>query len=166
MANNRRLLTFAIAIATVGTAVALLPSTATAQVSAQFNVVARVVPRCTVSAVDLDFGDYDPLLTHVSGTPLDGQTDYTIRCTPGATATISLSVPAGGRVMAGPDAAGLTYDLYTTAARDVVWDTTNTVTWVAPNASPFTGNIFGRIPGGQDRAVGNYSQQITMTVNY
>lgn len=62
----------------------------------------------------------------------------------------------------------LNYNLYTSAARNVVWGDGNGVTGVmtaARNATT-TLSVFGQISAGQDAAVGTYTDSITAIVNF
>jgi spore coat protein U-like protein len=62
----------------------------------------------------------------------------------------------------------LNYNLYTSAARNVVWGDgtggSNTMSATANGST--TLNIFGQIPASQDAAVGTYTDSITATVNF
>ncbi|MCX7173361.1 MAG: spore coat U domain-containing protein [Proteobacteria bacterium] len=62
----------------------------------------------------------------------------------------------------------LDYNLYTSAARSVVWGNGSGVsqTMHAAGNTTTTLSIFGQIPAGQDAAVGIYSDSITAIVNF
>ena len=69
--------------------------------------------------------------------------------------------------MAGPGGDKLGYNLYTTAARNVIWGdgTAGTVTLpTSPSASPVT--VYGRIFMLQSARAGSYSDTIIATFNF
>ena len=62
----------------------------------------------------------------------------------------------------------LNYNLYTDAARTVVWGNgsgTSSIQTVARNRTT-TLNVYGQIPAGQDAVVGNYTDTILATVTF
>jgi spore coat protein U-like protein len=159
-------------------ALALAVPDAHAQSAASnFTVSAAVARTCSISTVNMNFGNYDPITTHAT-TPLDVNGSVTIACTRGTTTSIDLSPGANAasavgttRAMAGgvtPD--HLSYELYQDNTFSTVWGVGNPgnayVPPAAPSRAPRTYTIFGRIPAGQDSAVGNYSDTVTATVNF
>lgn len=62
----------------------------------------------------------------------------------------------------------LTYNLYTNAARTIIWGdgTGGSSTMRAAVNSTTTWSVFGRIPQGQDVSVGTYTDFIIATVNF
>src|SRR5262245_61750686 len=62
------------------------------QSSANMQVNANVIRKCTISAQPLAFGSYDPVQTNAAA-PLDGQTTLTVACTKGT--AISIGMDAG-----------------------------------------------------------------------
>ena len=62
----------------------------------------------------------------------------------------------------------LDYNLYTSAARSMVWGDGSGVssTMTAAKNQTTLLTVFGQIPAGQDVAVGSYSDNITVTVNF
>jgi spore coat protein U-like protein len=122
----------------------------------------------TVTAVG--FGAYDVF----SGTPNNnGVGSLRIRCQGGGSKTFIVRLSTGQshiystRVMRS-GANVLTYNLYTSAARNVVWgDGTGGSSTMAVNRnSTTTLSLYGQIPAGQDVAVGIYSDNITATVDF
>lgn len=142
---------------------------------------------CVIDAVGAaGFGAYD-------GTQNDGaMTTITGRCTntppPGAGPTIfpvislspGLAASYAPRRMAS-GASRLNYNLYTTAARTVVWGDGSGSTAIVPaylgGAFNLNGNqtlafnnpnltIYGRIPAGQTAATGLYADTITVTLTF
>jgi spore coat protein U-like protein len=143
--------------------------------STTFNVTSSVNANCTISATDLNFGAYDPLVANKT-TPLDVNTTVTLVCTKGSNGvTVGLDLgthtAAGNRFMSnGTDS--LHYELYSDSAGGTLWGNSGAslVTWPvfgpigAGAGTPHT--VFGRIPAGQDVSTGSYSDTITATVNF
>jgi spore coat protein U-like protein len=122
---------------------------------------------CSVSAQGVDFGSYDPF----GRNNLDGAGNIALTCDPGVTYTITLSNGSGpyaGRVMTnGPYS--LHYNLYTDASRLFVWGDGNGGTATVSGsgaAAPVNVTIYGRIPAGQNARVGNYSDNVVVTVTF
>ncbi|HEY6095637.1 MAG TPA: spore coat U domain-containing protein [Gallionellaceae bacterium] len=141
-----------------------VPATFAATDTATFHVTATVDPVCTVSSGgDLEFGMY-------AGSRLDATTTVKVTCTLGEPYTVALNnglhFDGTHRRMEKIAASDhLQYDLYSDAGRTTAWNTTSTV--------PGTGtglvqslDVYGRIPGGQILPLGDYSDTITVTVNY
>lgn len=131
-----------------------------------------MIAKCTISgATALAFGAYDPVVANLS-TDLDvAPNALSISCTRGApsvTVGLDLGSNATGstrRMISGGNF--LTYEIYTTAGRTVVWNASNTVTYASTSMVASTLPVYGRIPAGQDAAIGaNYTDTITATVNF
>lgn len=143
--------------------------------STTFNVSSSVSANCTISAANLSFGAYDPVVANKTA-PLDVNTTVTVLCTKGSTGvTVGLDLgthaAAGSRFMSnGTDS--LQYELYSDSAGGTVWSNAGAglVTWPvfgpigAGAGTPHT--VFGRIPAGQDVSVGSYADVVTATVNF
>jgi spore coat protein U-like protein len=141
-----------------------------ASVSTTFTVTATVLASCDVTAANLDFGNY----TSGAGSDTTANTTVDVTCTNGTNYTIALD---GGSVSHDPSAramsAGgsnvLNYGLYTDASCTTVWgDGTGVSTTISATgdgtAQPAT--IYGRIPAGQYVPATQYTDQITVQVNY
>jgi spore coat protein U-like protein len=132
---------------------------------------------CTASAGSTNFGSYDPL----SAAPVNSVGTISVTCSDIITLlvsyTLQLSTGIAGayptREMAnGPSR--LAYNLYTDPARTTVWgDGSGGSATVADGyllilLIPVTRNyfVYGRIPAGQNVAVGTYSDTIVVTVTY
>lgn len=144
--------------------------------ASNFTVSAAVTATCSISTIDMNFGNYDPITTHAT-TPLDVNGSVTIACTRGTATHIDLSPGSNAanalgttRAMAtaGPDY--LSYELYQENTFTTVWGVGSPgnafVPPVAPSRAPRSFTIYGRIPAGQDGTVGNYSDTVTATVNF
>ena len=143
--------------------------------STTFNVTSTVSANCTITATDLSFGAYDPVVANKT-TNLDVNTSVNVLCTKGsAGVTVGLDLgshaAAGNRFMSnGTDS--LQYELYSNSAGGTVWGNSGAglVTW--PVFGPIgagggvSHTVFGRIPAGQDVSVGSYSDLVTATVNF
>ena len=142
---------------------------------------ARAAPVCSVSATPLVFGNYDPL----SGSAVLVSATVTVSCLTalGPLAAIPYTVSLGPsqtsgtmlRAMAGPLGARLQYNLYTSAARSVVWGdgssgsqkVAGSVTPASPGVAvvqPHT--VHGSVPARQSVRVGAYADGILVTVDY
>jgi spore coat protein U-like protein len=130
-----------------------------------FSVTATVLANCVVSASPLAFGNYSSL-------QLDATTTVTVTCTSGTTYNVGLDAGVGsGATVATRRMSGvgtLNYTLYSDSSRTTVFGNTvgtNTVAATGSGAAqPLT--VYGRIPGGQYPAAGNYTDTITVTVTY
>jgi spore coat protein U-like protein len=142
-----------------------------ATATASFGVTANVNANCTISAATLAFGSYDPVVTNAS-TPLDQTSTLTVACTKGTSAAVSLDVGthASGstrRMQHSVTATEfLTYEMYTSAARTTVWDSTNTVAYSASSKAPSSLTVYGRVAAGQDVATGSYSDSVVATITF
>jgi spore coat protein U-like protein len=143
--------------------------------STTFTVKAKVDANCTITATDLDFGSYDPVVANKT-TARDAQTSVVVLCTKGSTGvTVALDAGihsvAGSRFMA-TTGDTLPYELYSDAARTTVWSTgAGAVTWpafgsIASQGAGVSQPVYGRIPAGQDVTVGHYTDLVTATVNF
>jgi len=146
------------------------------------GVEARAVADCTVSAVGVSFGVYDPFITtpdvsvgqitvtctHVSGPAIEVR--YTVTLSAGAS-----GVFARRELRSGPAALG--YNLSSDLARSGIWGNGSAGTIVVSGSlrvGPGQGNgsrsamhsIYGRVPALQDAASGDYIDSIVATLTY
>ena len=148
--------------------------------NAQFQVSATVVANCTISATDLAFGNYDPVVANnTTGADVYGTSTVTVACTKGAP-NVWIGLDAGAnaasatgttRAMSAAGGNYLNYDLYTAnpnPAPGSVWGNTQATgkSYVAASKAATAISVFGRIPKGQDAAAGSYTDQVTATINY
>ncbi|MFL5311274.1 MAG: spore coat U domain-containing protein [Myxococcales bacterium] len=167
-----RILTLATAAAVLFTAHSAV---AAGSKATTFNVSSSVAANCTISATDLNFGAYDPVVANKT-TALDVNTTVSVLCTKGSTGvTVGLDLgthaAAGNRFMSnGSDS--LQYELYSDSAGGAVWSNggAGVVAWPvfgpigAGTGTPHT--VFGRVPAAQDVSVGSYTDVVTATVNF
>jgi spore coat protein U-like protein len=134
-----------------------------------FTVTANVTKVCTVAALPLSFGSYDP----TSATPLDATTTVTLNCTVGTAYNVGLNAGTGTgatvaarKMTSGADT--LTYSLYRDAGRTTIWG--NTVGTDTTSGTFAIGQaaltVFGRVPAGQNVTAATYTDTITVTVTY
>jgi spore coat protein U-like protein len=129
---------------------------------------------CTISAVGVAFGAYNPQ----SAANVDGTGTINLACPTTVTApVVALNGGLWGAVNARKLKNGsffLNYNLYTATARTVIWgDGTNgTVTQtlsggtVSGGTRNFSRTVFGRAAGSQNVGAGAYSDTITITVTF
>jgi spore coat protein U-like protein len=135
---------------------------------------AQAAIHCTWSSTNpVAFGTYDV----DSPTPDDANGSVTFNCkgVGGTPVVIDLSTGSSGtfavRQMTGSVADTLDYNLYLDATRTQIWGdaTGGTVHYglaVPPNNVDVLVNIYGRIPAGQDKTPGNYTDTIVATINF
>lgn len=130
-------------------------------------VSANVASNCVMTAGSVAFGAYDPLVTNAS-TDLDQTGSVSVACVKGTVANVGLGNGAnysGGRRMTnGSDF--LNYNLYTTAGRSTVWDTTNRVGYTAASKASTSLMIYGRVPSNQDVAAGSYTDTVVAQAEF
>ncbi len=139
------------------------------------NISATVNANCKFSnPVSIDFGNYDPISTNLTA-PLDTSGSVDISCTKGVTAALTIdqgqNYSSGRRFQGDVNTSSyLSYELYTSAARSTVWDSSvgGTVTYVSSTKTKTTETIYGRIPAGQTVDGSNYlySDVVTVTATF
>lgn len=138
--------------------------------SDSMTVTATVLESCSISADDLEFDDYDPVIA----TPMDGATTISVTCTNGTDYDVGIDAGLGvgatinARRMTKTGGATLTYSLYTNFARDDVWgDTDGVNTWegVGTGAAQSI-DVYGRIPINQTAPAGDYEDTVTVEVRF
>lgn len=133
-----------------------------------FNVTAEVIENCTVSAADLAFGNYDPIVANVSSGAGDiaDSADLTVTCTNGSEVSIALDNGdnfSGGRRMAS-GANFLSYELYQEVGHTNVFGSGAQAVAHSGTGAAQTVTVFGNLPGGQNVPVGSYSDIIDVTI--
>jgi len=143
--------------------------------TANLGVGAEVVNNCIISASDLTFGDYDPIVSHAADT-LDGSGSVTITCTSGASAAITLAQGAN------PDAGSsdivplrrmtdgtnfLNYFLFSNAGLSTVWGNDGTVdVETTGDGEAEMHTVFGSVTAAQNVPAGSYSDTVVATVSF
>lgn len=123
---------------------------------------------CTVSATPVIFSAYnvwDPFPNN------SGIGSVTIDCKGGGGGSVRLSTGQSNSYALRTMKSGantLHYNLYTTAARDLVWgDGTGGSSFITTGKNDaVTLSVFGQIPAGQDAAVGDYTDSVTVFVEF
>lgn len=139
-----------------------------------FQVTATVVSACTVSGGLLNFGAaIDPL---AAALPVDASASLTVVCTNTTPYSVALDagVNAGGAANFGSRAMKsgsdlLAYQLYTNAARNIVWGDGSGGSSSAAgtgSGSSQTLTIYGRLPSLSGVVPGSYSDTVTVTISY
>ena len=146
-----------------------------ATATANLNVSATVTETCTISTTALAFGEY---VTGSGNVQKDGTGVVSTVCTIGTdSGIITLSQganPAGGsstdvplrQMISGSDLLG--YFLYSESTRTTVWgDTPATGLATATGTGAETSlTVYGRIPAGQNKPAGNYTDTVVATVTW
>ncbi len=139
--------------------------------SADFQVSATIGDTCTISALPLDFGQYDQLAT----TPKDSTTTITVKCSKSVPATIALdngssNITSSRSMRQGSEE--LFYALFSDAGHQQNWSTLTgeVVAIIGSGLTPSdqrTLTVYGRIPPGQNAvSSGTYRDLITATISY
>jgi spore coat protein U-like protein len=138
---------------------------------ARVDVTATVLSNCRLTIEPLSFGTYDPMQAH-STQPADASTTMTVNCTKNTSATVAFDLGRNGsssaRVMSGPGADRLDYQIFRDSARSQVWasgaDAVTTTSTGFSNAKQLT--VFGRILPRQEVEPGAYTDVLTATVDF
>lgn len=156
---------------TLGAAVAACCCISLAQAGTatdDFQVSAEVIAACSISATDLDFGDYNPVV----GNAVDASSTVSVTCTNGAGYSIGLSGGGSGnaadRAMDhAVESATLDYGLFRDALRTQNWgDVADTVDGTGTGANQDHA-VYGRVLASQSTALmGSYADTITATVTF
>jgi spore coat protein U-like protein len=158
-------------LALAGAAVALSAATASAQTATgNFNVRMTVTAECRLNALnDLNFGSAGLFTSNLDQTSTLG-----VQCTNGTPYSIGLSAGANGssvsdrRMKNAASNDTVSYQLFLDAGRTQIWGATagtDTLAGIGTGASQ-TVTIHGRVPVQAAVATGNYSDTVTVTVNY
>lgn len=154
-------------------AVALAAATASEPAHAQsaqadVNATVTVVPSCTISATDLDFGNPAPGTTSINAT-----SQLTVRCTQLAVFFISMDrgdYRAGQqRRMRGTTGDFVNYAIYRNAARTQDWGNTllTRQLGLALPLTPANFTAYGRIPTLNVATLqGSYRDTVTVTLDF
>ena len=126
------------------------------------------VAACTISASGVSFGSYNVF----SNTPLDASGSVTYQCSPLAV-NVQIQLNRGAAASFSPrlmrqGSATLAYNLYTDAARTIVWGDgtggTQVYSALAAALIDIIVPVYGRVPARQNVQAGPYSDTITATI--
>lgn len=150
---------------------AMAVPTFAATTTSTFTVNGTVVATCSVSATALNFGGSIP--TPVNSN-IDLNSTITATCSNAVPFSVALSAGNGAgatmgsrKLSSGPNT--VNYTLYTDQGRSTIWGDGSQGSFV--NAQTGTGSaqnltVFGRIPSGQQPALGTYSDTILVTLTF
>lgn len=126
---------------------------------------------CSLSATGVIFGSYNVF----GASPVDSTATIALLCTSGEDEHVRVTLDRGrtgsfNRALQS-GANRLSYNLYLDAARSSIWGDGTSGTVLYQNANPPRNQVvnipvYGRIPAGQDAAIGTYSDSIVVTVLY
>ena len=142
-----------------------------ATASSTMSVTATVTANCTISTSALAFGNVNT----IAGSNFDSTGGLSIRCTNGTPWSAAAGVGSGSgasyanrRMTSGANL--LNYNIYTAAARTIVWG--NGTAGTSPIAGTGTGavqavTVYGRVGSGQTSVpAGAYADTVAVTVTY
>ena len=157
---------------TAGVLLAVSGGAHAATATTTFNVTASVAPNCTVSATPLAFGAY-------TGVDITTPTStVSVNCTALTTYDIALDVGTGGgtfaaRTMSNGGTGTLVYNLFTTAARNIVWGDESGATDIVSGSgsgmsTPNNHTVYGSLlaANNPNAESGSFSSTINVTVTY
>lgn len=165
-----RALLVRITLAVLSAAQNLVATPAAAQsATASFQVSANVIKTCSISATNVAFGNYDPVVANDT-IAADQTGTVTIRCTRGTAWSVALddgSYFLGGRRMQlGATGEYLPYELYSDAGRTVVWNAGAPQTGTAASRAAVPLTVYAQVPAGQDAAAGAYLDTVVATITF
>ena len=132
--------------------------------------------KCNVNVTGVNFGNYDVF----AATPRDATGTISVDCNiptqnPNAPLAVTVAISPGNsgtfaqRQMQGPGTI-LYYNLYSTPSFSSVWGDgsggTYFPTTFITRDTPWTANIYGRIPAGQNVQPGSYNDLLVVTVEW
>jgi spore coat protein U-like protein len=138
--------------------------------TAPTQVIARVGGVCAVAATDLDFGTLTA--SAVSGV---SQTDATGTVSITCTNAISFSVVVSEgmyspgisqRRMQAASGVYMSYNIYTTAARNTIYPSSGVPSLITSDGNPLTVIAYGRIPAQTLTGIGSFTDVVTWSVTY
>lgn len=133
------------------------------------GLAAPAQAKCTISSTSVIFGMYNVFNT----SPLDSTGTISFKCGK-RDKNILITLGRGGsssfsRVMRS-GTAQMAYNLYRDATHTSIWGDGTSGTVVYENAKPgdqtVNLTVFGRVPAGQDVAVGTYSDSVVVTIEW
>ncbi len=163
--------TMRISLLAAAFALALVVSPAAADsATAKLTISATVVKNCTVDTASISLGNYDPLVANYSDAATPTGT-VTVRCTRGTGYSIGLD--DGGNYSSGTRRMKhatqdeyLNYELYQDGGFATPWTTAQPVSDTSTSRAAHGITVYARIPGGQDKPQGSYTDVVTATINF
>ncbi|NOV22055.1 spore coat U domain-containing protein [Cupriavidus necator] len=149
---------------------AMLPlSLGAATKTTTFQVRLTLANDCAISVTDLDFGSQGVLAANI-----DQSSNLTVTCTSGAAYTVGLDAGSATgstiatRLLIGPAAATVGYQLYRDSARAQVWGNTPATDTISGtgNGTAQTIPVYGRVPPQTTPAAGAYTSTVTATITF
>ena len=129
-------------------------------------ISATVNAACNITTLGVSFGVYSPL----SGAETTANGSVTITCTKDAGTSIELNQGLhGSRNMSAGGTDLLSYELHRTSVSGPTWGSSvaeRLDSGGAPDMTPRTYTVYGRIPPSQVVAAGSYTDTVTATVNF
>lgn len=158
----------------IACALAMAAAGASAQVTGNIAISAKVDPVCQVTATTaMAFGAYSPL----SATAKDASGSVSVACSQGSMPKLNLDnggQASGAQRRMVASGSHLSYDIYKPASNapeaacdyQAAWDANGLTGTAAPSIAARRYNICGRLPAGQDVPQGNYADNIVVTVTF
>ena len=153
----------------LGTAGITVPAYAVDK-NANLNVSANIGNSCTITATDLTFGAYDPIVTNKTDS-LKKMAAVSSTCTTGATGTIALNnggngTDAGRRMKHASTENFLNYSVSNASYGGASWIGSTTVGFTGTGSADAK-DVYGSVAPAQSTAInGNYSDTIVATISY
>jgi len=168
----RRILMVLASLAVVSIAAESRVSAQSSSATASLAVSASVAKNCTITTTPVAFGSYDSVTANATA-PLDAIGGVIVTCTKGAVAKVGLNDGSNSQTTQRRMSLGATdflnYELYKDSAHATRWGNTADTSLdipEAPNQTPRTFSVYGRVPAAQTAAVGTYTDTVMATVNF
>jgi spore coat protein U-like protein len=138
--------------------------------TANLQVTAEVVANCNMTANNIAFGPYDPVVANKSA-HLERIDIVSMQCTPGTAVRMELDngqhASGGQRAMTGPPNGRLSYEIYRSNNHNVRFGTgADAQDKVAGSNGRLGFWMYSRLPAGQNMPVGSYSDTVLVTITY
>jgi spore coat protein U-like protein len=165
-----------IAIFAVLVVAALQSSAKATTATSNFTVSASVISSCTISAANLAFGNYDPVVANAT-TALNVNSTITVACTKGDAVTIGLNAGLYGshatgttRAMSsgGTTPSYLSYDIYQNTGLTTLWGNSGSglYNYTSTGKAAVALTDYGTVPAGQDQPIASYQDTVTATITF
>lgn len=130
------------------------------------------IQQSTIVVGTMNFGSIYNTASPVDTTSAAGQGSIQLRCTPGVSATATMNqglyaLSVVDRRMKRTNSDHyLAYQLYTTAARNIIWDATTGHSLTFSNDAVQTMTVYGRLPAQNSVLPGTYTDTVTITITW